>query len=150
MKTICKVVFLLVIVLTSCSKKPYTQRIKSVSDCTYCSSYWSWNNGVASIKDVDDGASFDIKAIISGDFSFSYKIVNDSYEDYIRVSGGVSYRDDVETGWKHVNAGHVDAGKTILVWGNNCSIKDIKIKGYIEAEAPEPEPQEPDVNPWDF
>lgn len=153
MKITYKILLLSVIILTSCGgKKPYTQRIKSASDCSYCHSNWSWNNGMASIKEEAGGFSFVTN--VSGDLSFSYKIIYDYGTGSIRVGGrGVSFNDNEETGWKHVNTGHVDAETIISVFGNRCSIKDIKIKGYLEDEEPEPsapsEPQNPE-NPWDF
>ncbi len=157
MKKYLLLIFVLLGALSSCRDMNLVkQKIKSAADCSYCHPAWSWNNGVAKIKEYYNFyhesiyCPFEFIVKINGDLSFRYKI-NDNYLGGLSVGGtSVSFSDDEggPTMWTLVKAGHVQIGDKIYFSGRECSVKDIIITGSIEENKPATE--EPEDPGWDF
>ena len=155
MKTIFKYIIPLVVLLVyiSCKKdNQVTQRIIGADDCIR--NYgWSWSNGEASTFEVNDDYEFSylaFKTKVSGELSFSYRVVGSS-GDYIEmiVNGITYFRNENSYGyWRQTNIGNIKSNVIVFIKGYDCKIKDIKIVGLpdnnSDKENPNDDPQ------WDF
>lgn len=167
MKTICKYIMPLVVLIVciSCKKDnqvnqddqvtKVTQRIVGADDCIQ--NYgWSWRNGEASTFEVDDDYEYSqmsFKTKVNGNLSCTFYGSSKDYYIELIINGTTYFKDGTDISnytyysERYTDIGNVKSNEIVIIRGVNCKVKDIKIVGLPDNSGKE----EPDDDPqWDF